>query len=729
VKDLIAAIEEQESLASRRGTLAEDRSDAIDRYLGRPYGDEVEGRSSVVMRDVADTIEWIKPSLLEVFCSGDEVARFDPVSAEDEDQAEQETDYVNHVLMQKNNGFLVFHDWFHDALLQKNGYVMAQSCKEKVANRDQYKGLTDDEFALLAQNKEVEVVEHTPTETEYGVMHDVVIRKSYERSWCKLSNIPPERVLVASDWPDLSFKGCPFLEVVDYLTISQLRQEGYDVEDTISDNGGDESDKWDEWRRDVSHDDWRDRESLGADAATRRVRVRYVWMNWDSDGDGIAELRKIVVVGKTILEDEEDDLIPVASLTPLRQPHEHNGQSYDDLVSDLQRIHTVLMRGYLDNMYLANNGRNAINTDNVNLDDMLQARPGGVVRVKGNPNENIAPLIHPQVGESILAAMEKISQVRETRTGVNKNTQGLEADALEKTAQEARQLMSAAQMRIKMVARLFAETGVRDLMLIVHALTLKNGREQEIVKLRNKWVPIDPSSWKCRYNMTVTVGLGTGNKDQQGAHLMAILNVQKEALMGGLPIVTPQNVYNAVKKLTQNAGFRNADEFWSNPETAQPQPPRPDPEQIKMQGQMQIEQMKGQTSAQIEQMKAQLKAATDQSAQDAQERQSTVQQQIAAQLDQAKAELQAQLEAAKAQYAREIEAMKLEVDERNNIRDNNTRLAIAGMKATENTDGTPVEAEPDPMAGVADALMALAQQMSRPKSIIRGADGRASGVQ
>ena len=144
---------------------------------------------------------------------------------------------------------------------------------------------------------------------------------------------------------------------------------------------------------------------------------------------------------------------------------------------------------------------------------------------------------------------------------------------------------------------------------------------------------------------------------------------------------------------------------------------------------MQIEQMKGQTSAQIEQMKAQLKAATDQSAQDAQERQSTVQQQIAAQLDQAKAELQAQLEAAKAQYAREIEAMKLEVDERNNIRDNNTKLAIAGMKATENTDGTPVEAEPDPMAGMADALMALAQQMSRPKSIIRGADGRASGVQ
>jgi hypothetical protein len=692
VKDLLAAIEEQESLASSRGTLAEDRSDALDRYLGRPYGDEVEGRSSVVMRDVADTIEWILPSLLEVFVSGEEVARFDAVGPEDEEQSEQETDYVNHVVMQQNPGFLTFYDWFKDALLQKNGYVMAQPCKTTVAKKDRYEGLTDDEFALLGQTSGAEIIEHTAYPGPLGLMHHAVVRKTYEKGHCKTTNVPPERVLVASDWPNLHFKGCPFVEVIDFKTISDLREDGYDVEDTLSDVGTQQEDEWQQHRRSVTEES-RDREDLGADAATRRVRVRYIWMKWDEDGDGIAELRKIVVVGKTILENEEDSLVPVACLTPIRQPHEHYGQSIDDLVGHLQRIHTVLMRGYLDNMYLANNGRNAINTDNVNLDDMLQARPGGVVRVKGNPAENIAPLVHPQVGSDILMAMEKIDQVRERSTGVNKNTQGLEADALDKTATEARQLMAAAQMKIKMIARIFAETGVRELMLIVHSVMMKSGRQQEIVKLRNKWVPVDPSTWSDRTNMTVTVGLGTGNKDTQSAFLMQVLGVQREALMAGLPITGPKQVYNTVKKLTQNAGFKNADEFWTDPESAPPQPPRPDPEQIKAQAALQLEQMKGQTTKEVEEMKARLKYETDLAAQQAQGMQESQSQEMQARLEQHKASLTAELEREKAQMQSQLEAMKLQAENERNIRDNETKLVIARISAQTAAHNAAVSAE------------------------------------
>ena len=147
---ILAAIEEQERQAQGFGSLQEARGEALDLYLGRPYGDEVEGRSGVVMRDVADTIEWIKPSLMKVFASGDEVCSFAPEGPEDQEQAEQETDYVNHVLMQKNNGFLVLHDWFHDALLQKTGYVIIGHEVESRTQREVYKGLTDDEFALIA---------------------------------------------------------------------------------------------------------------------------------------------------------------------------------------------------------------------------------------------------------------------------------------------------------------------------------------------------------------------------------------------------------------------------------------------------------------------------------------------------------------------------------------------------------------------------------------------------
>lgn len=627
--NLVAAIEHQERLASGSGTLAEERTDALDRYYGRPYGDEMEGRSSVVMRDVADTIEWIKPSLMKVFCSGDEVVRFDPVGPEDEQQAEQETDYVNHVLQQKNNGFMIMHDWFQDALLQKTGYVWVRPSKEMVQAKERYQGLTDDEMALLVKD-DVEVLEHTAypdpiAQAAYSMpiqgagqppavpmLHDMVVQKRSEYTCIKVTNIPPERVLIASDWPNVSLGGCPFVEIIDYKMISELRQEGYEVDDRINDNSQYSDDEWEEDERRID-EDWRDRDDMEVDPSTRRVKVRYVWMRYDADGDGIAELRHVVLVGKTILngdEGEEDDITPVAGLTPIRQPHVHHGQSIADIVSDLQRIHTVLVRGFLDNMYLANNGRNAIDANRVNLDDMLTSRPGGVVRVQGNPGDAILPLVHAQAGGDVLQAMEYMRSVKENRTGVTAYNQGMDANSLNKTASGVTQIMTAAQQRVEMIARIFAETGVKDLMLLIHAMSIKHGRSGEMLKLRNQWTPVDPRSWKTRRDMTVAVGLGTGNKDQMLQHLMMILQMQQQAIPLGL--ATPKNAYNALKRLTQNAGFKQPDEFWTEPPDG-PMPPQPNPEmeKLKMEGQakqmdMQIKMQTAQADIQHKQQTAQI---------------------------------------------------------------------------------------------------------------------------
>ena len=294
MKSLLAAIEGQESLALASGELSEQRSAALDHYLGRPYGNEVEGRSQVVMRDVADTVEWIKPSLMKVFASGDEVCRFDPVGPEDVQQAEQETEYCNHVLMQKNNGFLILHDWFHDALLQKNGYVLVQHETEEFPSRESYKGLSDEELALLLQKQpQPEVIEHTPYPGPYGMAHDIIIRCTESYGKCKITNVAPERVRVASDWPHVDLAGCPFVEIIDYVTISALREQGYDIDDNITDEGGSEDDLFSEQRRSVTLDDPQE-EGNEADAATRRVRVRYVWIMFDANEDGIAELERVI---------------------------------------------------------------------------------------------------------------------------------------------------------------------------------------------------------------------------------------------------------------------------------------------------------------------------------------------------------------------------------------------------------------------------------------------------
>jgi hypothetical protein len=542
--NIVAAIEHHERQATGLGALMESRSDALDRYLGRPYGDEVEGRSQVVMRDVSDTVEWIKPSLLKVFAAGEEVCKFSPVGPEDEEAAEQETEYCNHVLMKKNEGFLILHDWFHDALLQKNGYVMVSWQEESRNQVEKYRGLSDDEFALLAQNDEIELVEHSEAFDGIQMRHDAAVRVVKAYGCPKVVNMPPERVLVSSDWPGLDLQECPFTEVIDYPTISELREEGFEVDDDITDASTTTDDEWETSRRDINLTGALDREGLEASPEMRRVKRRRVWMRHDSDGDGIAELRRVQVVGTTVLEDEEDDIVPLACLTPVRQPHEHHGLSIADQVSDLQRIRTVLVRGFLDSMYLANSGRNAIDINRVNVDDLLTSRVGGVVRVQGDPSSAIFPLQHQHQGPAILQAVDYIDKVRESRTGVKSFGQGLDEDALVKTATGVDRVAEMAAQRIDMIARIFAETGVKALMLLIHAIALKNSRQAELIKIRDQWIPVDPREWKNRRDLTVTVGLGTGNKDQLLKHLFMILQEQKAALAIGL--TRPELIYNTL---------------------------------------------------------------------------------------------------------------------------------------------------------------------------------------
>lgn len=723
-KDLIAAIEEQEQFA-QSGSLDQDREKALDQYLGNPYGNEIDGRSQIVMRDVMDTIEWIKPALMKIFASTDEVCVFNPVGPEDVEQAEQETDYVNHVLMVKNNGFLILHDWFHDALLQKNGYVVARPCTEYRSNVGKYKDLTDDEFALLIGNPEVQCTEHTEYLDGMGMTrHSCSVATKAEKRYIKVSNIPPERVRIASDWPGVSLQGCPFVEIVDYLTISQLRQMGYDVDDDINDS----SNLNEEFEERRNENQFISRTDIEADPATRRVTTRFVWMNYDENKDGIAELLYIVIVGSTILELCEDDITPVAAITPQRMPHEHVGLSVNDAVEDLQAIRTSLVRGFLDNMYLANNGRNAIDASRVNLDDMLTSRPGGVIRVTGDPNGAIIPIVHPQVGQAVLQAVEYIDSVRENRTGVTRYNQGIDANSLNKTATGINAIQNASMQRIELIARLFAETGVKDLMRIIHALSMKHSKQVEMVKLSGKWVPVDPSSWKTRDDLTVAVGVGTGNKDQQLVHLQQIWQMQGLGMQFG--IATPENLYHTASKLTQNAGFKQTEQFWKDPGEGAPPPQPPNP-------QLQIEQMKQQ--ADVQKYQADM-ANEKQKEQD--EKQARVVE-MAFEADQKEKDRQTELalEKYKADKEAELAKEKIEADKWKAKLTAETQIYIERMKTSglavdPDTGGSVLDTVRENMSqllaeqqATSERLMAKLAERSGPKQFPRGPDGKVLGVQ
>ena len=296
---------------------------------------------------------------------------------------------------------------------------------------------------------------------------------------------------------------------------------------------------------------------------------------------------------------------------------------------DIQRIKTALLRGMLDNLYLHNNPRVEVSeahASETTLDDLLVSRPGGIVRTRQPGGLNWQEV--PDITASIYPALQYMDATREWRTGLSRQGQGVDPNALQnQVATIANQMFSATQAKIKLIARIFAETGIRDLFWLLHATIRKHGRTPDLVRLKSVWVTVDPRDWRNREDMTITVGLGTGSKAEQLAHLQLIIGAQKEAVLGGLPIVSAKNLYNSARELAKLAGHKNADLFFTPPgQPANPRdpasaplqrPPDPKQQQIEMQGEAQQqkvaadqahERMKVEANVALQQMRFEIDA-------------------------------------------------------------------------------------------------------------------------
>jgi hypothetical protein len=383
--------------------------------------------------------------------------------------------------------------------------------------------------------------------------------------------LPPERVKVSYYTPSFRINAdCPYFEYFDYKTLSDLKADGFDVEDEIPESWT--VNEQEDLARDMYNENpWQDFSEQ--DPSIKRFKVRMIWIKADLDEDGIAELMYVVRIGQDILHMEQVTRIPVASLVAIPNAHRHIATSIADITADIQRIKTAILRQGLDNLYLSNNQR-TFATDKINLDDLLISVPGGVVR--GAPGavfgQDIAPIQVPFVFPQAMQGLEYMDQVRENRTGTNRYFTGIDQNAMNKTATGIQQLSTMAAQRVEQIARIMA-CGVEDLFSIVHELILKGGHRREVVKLSNKWVEIDPAQWKKRTDFRISVGYAAGNKDALMARLMSIAQLQEKAAMAGSNIVTPQNLYETAIEMTKASDFAAPQRFWTNPQGAPPKPP------------------------------------------------------------------------------------------------------------------------------------------------------------
>ncbi len=610
------------SLGFYGGELSSQRKNALKFYLGEPLGNEVEGQSQVRSQDVLEVVESILPSMMRVFTQGESIVRFEPQGAEDVEYADQASDYINHVFMKDNNGYSILHTMFKDALISKNGFVKYYWKKTKEQKQESYENLTGAEYQALIADPEVEIVEveDTATELDYDnidQMEDtfnVTVKRVKDHGKICVENVAPESMLISKT--ATSIEDSNFIGQRVFKTRSELVDMGFDKKKIMELSPADEDIYNTEAVIRRSYDDeTTPQDYQNIDPMLTIVGVTDCYMKCDYDNDGISELRHIVVGGTGvntyhILENEPIEEIPFAMVTAIPMPHRFFGLSIYDLIGDVQEIKTTLLRQTLNNAYLQNNARTVVVDGQANIDDILNSRAGGIVRVK-NPNA-VTPLQAPNFMQEGLAMLGKVDEIREARSGVSKVQMGLDSDVINKshtTATSANVMMNASTQRIELYARNFSE-GIKRMFQGILTQVCKYQDQERIIQLRGKFVPMNPREWVNRYNATVQIGLGSGSMDQKLEVLSRVLAVQEKLIgAGGMGIVDPQKIYNTLEKYLENAGYKDASLFFNNPANRPPQQQRqqkPDPAMQLAQADLQRQQMKDQAEIQLKQKKLQL---------------------------------------------------------------------------------------------------------------------------
>lgn len=600
---------------------SQDRIDTMSYYLGEPFGNEQEGRSQVIATEVSDTVEYIMPSLMKIFNSSSEFARFTPRTPEDGPHAEQASDLVNFVLNNDNPGFRILHNWFKDSLLFKMGAVKFYWEESEDVTEEEYEGLSEDELSIMLADESVEIVAQeaieqgivSPMGIEIPAMltYNVKIKKRSSSGVVKVINVPPEELIFSRR--ATSLEECDFIAHRSQVTVSDLVAMGYDREMVEEYAGANDLD--DEQERQMRFQDLEDGIDFeSADPTMRDVLVTEGYIRSDYDGDGIAELRRFVALGDgaEIIENEPWDVVPFAILSPILMPHRMVGRSVAETVMDIQLIKSTIMRQMLDNLYLSNNSRVVAVEGQVNLDDLLTSRPGGIVRTRA-PGM-VQPLQVPQIGQQAFQMLGYMDDVRDQRTGFSKASMGLDPDSLQSTTASAvNATIQGAQAKIEMIARVFAETGCKQLAYGILHLCQKHMQEERIIRIRNQFIPVDPRAWENKFDIEVDVGLGNGKEEEKVAMLIQIAGKQEQLLQQlgpNNPVVTPTQYINTLKRIAESAGFKNTDQFFnSGPEVEQMMAQQaqgqeqqgPDPQ---IQQMLELERAKAEADIQIKREKA-----------------------------------------------------------------------------------------------------------------------------
>ena len=582
------------------------RALATEYYYGDLFGDEEEGRSQVVSMDVRDTVQGILPSLMRIFFGPERVVEFAPQGPEDVQNAEQATDYVDFIFKRDNPGFKILHSAFKDALVRKCGIVKYWWDESVEVRAESFSMLDEQSMMMLTSDPDIEIsavreypVPGTEPQNEaQGIMtpppmmYDVEIKRRIKTGKVKIEALPPEEFLI--DRRAKSIEDATFVGHRTMKTVSDLVAMGYDYEEMVeaSGNGNDFDNNQEYTARNpfaVVNT------SNNGDPSSKSVMYIEGYLKVDFDGDGIAEMRRICTIGtgNKVIRNEIVSERQFADFCPDPEPHTFFGMCPADVVMDIQRIKSNVQRGILDSLAQSIHPRTAIVEGQANMEDVLNTEVGAVIRMRA-PGM-VQPFTTPFVGQAAFPMLDYLDDIKQTRTGISKAAAGLDADALQSTTKAAvSATVNAAHQHIEMIARIFAETGLRKLFTGILKLVVENQDRARMVRLRNTFVPIDPRSWDAKMDVIVNVGVGDGTIEDR-INILNQVAMRQEMLIEKTgpnnPVVSLPQYTNTLTKLLQLAGIKDSTNYFNQLpvdfQLPEPPAPKPTPEEILAQVQAQ----------------------------------------------------------------------------------------------------------------------------------------------
>ena len=526
--------------------------------------------SSLVSTDVADTIEWALPSLMKVFTGSDEVITVAGVTEEDDQNAEVIQSLLVYQLQRQNKFFPILYNWMKDALITGMGIIKCY-WERTEGYTPETAQLNADALKLLTQTG----VEITNVEGP-DIMGDFTVTWNspyYIKNSPKLENILVSEFLYSPDAKNL--EDANFVAHRKKVTMSHLRQkerEGiYANVDMVHPDNGPVSWITDQVE-DVIGDHYTPLHNNQQDKAREEVTIYECYTKIDFNNDGILEDMIITIAGDVILRAEPNYMgrHPFFSISPTKDPHRiWVKRSYAELIGELQDMKVALTRQIVQNIALTNDPKMILAEDSINISDYIEGRK--VIRKK--PGSNMGDVAMPmpvnQLSPQTFQFLEYLEGQKENRTGITRYNQGLDANSLNKTATGISAILGQSAQRLELVARMFAETGISELFRFMVSLNQKFVDQDTVIRLTNKQLRISPDDLNGNFDLVVNAGISISTKESTIMTLQTMLTALMQTQAAGIPIVTPQNIYNLFKKWIESAGFKNYNDYVTDPAVVQ----------------------------------------------------------------------------------------------------------------------------------------------------------------